>query len=554
MVQSPLQPATAKRVVQRKTKNNTLLTAPLTLNPDAFQTGLMNHEDQAFVKMIVDSCKHGVNIGYEGPAVQRICKNWPSTVALSSAVEQSIAKDISMGRKLGPFNEIPFSDFIVSPMGAFKKRRSNKVRVIHDLSYPSGVSVNDFISKEKYTLSYMSIDDVVEKVQQYGKGALMAKLDLQDAYHYCLVRPEDWHLLGTSYGESEGNRQFYFSTVLPFGLRSSPYLFTQFAHATRLIMQYKGVTFVNHYLDDYITTGPPATDECEKNLDIMLQVCQSVGFAVNPSKVVTATPVIEFLGIIIDATKFELRISDDRLEDTMLELSKWRTRTWARKREVLSLVGKLTFISRVVRSGRTFTRRLIDLSKKVKHLHHIIRLNKAFQADIDWWWFFLPTWNGVSIMYDPHWTSDVEMDLHSDASNIAVAAYFAGDWFVEMVPDLQHSINWRELYAVVLAAATFGRQWRGRRIIFHCDNQSVVYILQSGTSKSPELMKLVRLLFYLSATHQFEFTSSYINTKINAIADSLSRLDFYRFWRLVPSANPRMTMPCSGVVEAYQFL
>ena len=67
-------------------------------------------------------------------------------------------------------------------------------------------------------------------------------------------------------------------------------------------------------------------------------------------------------------------------------------------------------------------------------------------------------------------------------------------------------------------------------------------------------MKLVRLLFYLSATHQFEFTSSYINTKINAIADSLSRLDFYRFWRLVPSANPRMTMPCSGVVEAYQFL
>ena len=144
--------------------------------------------------------------------------------------------------------------------------------------------------------------------------------------------------------------------------------------------------------------------------------------------------------------------------------------------------------------------------------------------------------------------SNIDFHLFTDASNIAVSGYFQGAWFV--VPFIgpqshliSYSINWRELYAILIAAATFGHQWSGKRIMLHCDNQCVVEVLRSGTCKNHLIMDLVRLLFFISAVHDLEVSSCYIRTTDNGIADSLSRLQFSRFFQLAPSANPCMTTP-----------
>ena len=39
----------------------------------------------------------------------------------------------------------------------------------------------------------------------------------------------------------------------------------------------------------------------------------------------------------------------------------------------------------------------------------------------------------------------------------------------------------------------------GRKLLVHCDNHAVVDIWSSGTSRSPELMVLVRRLFFVAA-------------------------------------------------------
>ena len=57
------------------------------------------------------------------------------------------------------------------------------------------------------------------------------------------------------------------------------------------IMLQTGVTHVFHYLDDFITFGE-TVNECQGNLDVMLETCKTVGFDVNPEKVVDATPVL----------------------------------------------------------------------------------------------------------------------------------------------------------------------------------------------------------------------------------------------------------------------
>ena len=530
-----------------------VITTKSPLNTDVLRDGLRNHPDRDFVDKIIDYTTNGVPIGYQGPQVAQEAPNWPSAHKFASAVTDIIQKDVTKGRKCGPFDHPPFSHMVVSPLGAFAKKRSpDKVRVIHDLSWAPGRSVNDHIPDDECSVQYISVDTAVDMVRKYGPGTLLAKIDLEDAFKHIVVRPEDWHLLGSSWQYRDANnklhKDYYVDVVLPFGLRSSPQRFNMFADALQFIMLERGVTDLDHYLDDYITAGPPGSPICGNNLDTMLDTCKDTGFSVQPRKVVWPCTVLEFLGIIIDSIRQELRISEDRLAEVLAELTKWYHRRKCTKRELLSLIGKLTFVSRVVRSGRTFVRRMIELSKRVCYLHYKVTLNKEFQADIQWWLDYLPTWNGVSMFHDTQWVANSDLQLWTDASDIGYGAYFEGQWIAEaFTGDLRavaaQSINYRELFAIVKAAATWGQHLAGKKVLFHCDNMAVVSILQSGVSRNTDIMKLVRSLFFVCACFDFECQAVWIAGCKNDIADALSRGQMDRFHILAPTAEVSRTTP-----------
>lgn len=104
------------------------------------------------------------------------------------------------------------------PLGVVPKK-DGTWHIIMDLSFPQGSSINDYISKEDFTLHYATFDQGLTLVARHGKNALMAKLDIKHAFRLCPVRLEDRELLGIHW---QGN--FYIDLRLPFGLRSSPYL------------------------------------------------------------------------------------------------------------------------------------------------------------------------------------------------------------------------------------------------------------------------------------------------------------------------------------------
>ena len=53
----------------------------------------------------------------------------------------------------------------------------------------NGQSINDFISKEDYSVKFFKFDDVVYMVNSLGRSALMAKLDIKHAIRVCPVSP-----------------------------------------------------------------------------------------------------------------------------------------------------------------------------------------------------------------------------------------------------------------------------------------------------------------------------------------------------------------------------
>jgi hypothetical protein len=81
-----------------------------------------------------DYIEQGVPILYNGPELTCISPNWRSTLTFKAEVIANIEQDLSLGRKSGPYIDIPCSNFRSSPLGAFAKKRSGKVRLIHDLS------------------------------------------------------------------------------------------------------------------------------------------------------------------------------------------------------------------------------------------------------------------------------------------------------------------------------------------------------------------------------------------------------------------------------------
>ena len=101
-----------------------------------------------------------------------------------------------------------------------------KWRLITDLSFPEGHSINDAISAEPCTLQYISVDQVALAAMQLGQGALLAKTDIKAAYRLIPVHPRDRVWL-----EMKWNNLVYVDTMLSFGLCSAPKLFNAVADA-----------------------------------------------------------------------------------------------------------------------------------------------------------------------------------------------------------------------------------------------------------------------------------------------------------------------------------
>ena len=64
------------------------------------------------------------------------------------------------------------------------------------LVLPWGASVNDGINPVEFTLHYITVDQIIRLVSRLGKGALMAKFDVESAYRNVPVHPSDRYLLG----------------------------------------------------------------------------------------------------------------------------------------------------------------------------------------------------------------------------------------------------------------------------------------------------------------------------------------------------------------------
>ena len=306
------------------------------------------------------------------------------------------------------------------------------------------------------------------------------------------------------------------------------------------------------YLDDVLSVHESEI-ECQKSLEVILDTCEKAGFEVQPSKTVGPCKVIEFLGIVIDTIKSQLRISEERMNEIREDLEQWIDKSSCTKREILSIIGRLSFCARVVRDGNKFLRRLIQASKKVKNLHQKITLTNETKRDLRWWYKCVQDHNGIAF-FPKSWTVESAEIIFTDASDLAMGIMYKNSWcivqFAGKYEYMKHkSIAWRELCAVVLCIATFAEKLANKNVTMNIDNQAICHCVNSGKSKDPGIMALIRALYYYTSLSGIHYRALHLSSQDNSSADALSRIDLIKFFELNPYADVVMSKPVDIILD-----
>ncbi len=281
------------------------------LSSASLKEQLRGHPDREFAAYIVRGVSEGFRIGFNSGLVS--LKQRSGNMPLADEHPEVVTGYIQKERELGRLMQVKQAEVLTpihtNPFGVIPKKSGiNRWRLILDLSSPLGHSMNDGIEKELASLSYVSVDEVVQRVLRWGRGTLLAKMDVRQAYRNIPVQPEDRRLLGMRW---QGDT--YVDAVLPFGLRSAPLIFSAVGDAIAWIMEQHGVAWLDHYIDDFITAGRPGGMECARNATVMKAVCQQVGMPIEPEKDEGPATTITFLGLELDTIALEVRLPQEKL-------------------------------------------------------------------------------------------------------------------------------------------------------------------------------------------------------------------------------------------------
>ena len=502
---------------------------------------------------MLDTVADGADIGVkELPSSSYICKNNMSAIKQPKIVEELIAKEKAKGYIIGPFDTPPFDIYRIHAISIAERKYAikPKPRFVLDYSSPHDndehQSLNDLISKEEFSLTYTKIEEAVAIIQKLGRGSYLCKTDLCDAFKQIGVKEKYYPFQGFRW-----KGKFYFYTRLVFGCRSSPYIFDKLSRAIAWIAENNyGIKYIKFLLDDFLTIDPPDSHEnAYRTMALLTMILRKLGLEYSIPKTIGPVNSLEYLGLILDTVLFEMRLPADKHTRIINMVKSFLGSSVCTKREMLSLCGNLSFSTRCIPAGRSFMFRLFRVAHSVKPLDQKVFITPEAKSDLKMWLHFLENWNGVSLFLEDEETHANKLDLYTDASGtLGFGGYFQGEWFYgewpkEILDRLTKrvSICFQELLPVVMAAILWGKHWSRKRIIFHCDNEGAVYILNKGSSACPDIMKLMRRLTLVAAEHSFSYKALHIPGRLNKIADKISRLQFQEFRRLAPNAN---THPC----------
>ena len=382
----------------------------------------------------------------------------------------------------------------------------------------------------------------------------LVSFDLQDGFYAVGVHPADRRYLQFQIGD----RLFQFA-ALPMGWNASPGLFCQVMNAWTKFLRSpqrrdkvfrrlprdqqdhlaqlrtalgerdwaRGLRMLP-YMDDFLIMSEDR-EAALRRREAVRDLLSRLGLRRHPDKGIwEPTRCLEHLGLEIDTHDGVFRVSEARQAKLRraakeLEVLSCQRRRQVPARKVAGFVGLAQSVYLAVPAARYFLRALHDALSTKSSWNDKVKIDHQARRDLQWWSQFglEPKQNGRGI-----WQSPDTAVLHCDASDIGWGGVLnhqqpaRGFW---QAHQRGLHITLKELKAVRLTVETFLSQLRGRRVLLWEDNMAVKHILTNLTTKSPEMMRELRKLWYLLDTNDITLRARYIRSASNVWADRLSR-------------------------------
>ena len=386
-----------------------------------------------------------------------------------------------------------------------------------------------------------SLADILQDLPPNGA---LGKRDVASAFHHIILDPSARRYMAFRHPVTGAVQRW---VVLPFGASQSPAIWVELATAACRIFQdecdRRGLNIKIHvYADDFMLLGASHADVVAA-FEVMDSLGTDLGLEWKAAKDMgrdAHLQQIEFLGMWFDTVRMEMRISPakrDRYATDVRSLLASAATGPVHRTDLLSVTGKLAFISRACRWGPSFLQGLYDVAPTPSpRPPAYVTLTADAIADLNFWLHVLDStqspWDGVRRCV----VADLDVVLgeyqgpegavvYTDASAAGWGAVWEdAELQDEWLPaEREGHIAWLELKAVLRALQSWAPDLAGRRVLVRSDNTQAVAALRRGSTRVREGRELMRQVAELALQYQFELRALHVAGVDNGHADRLSR-------------------------------
>ena len=482
-------------------------------------------EKSTYMTIQTRSYRNISSTGFPYPLVSlknHTVKNHFSALWYPAATEQYLKLKQSYGAIIGPvekFGQDPEHELIHSFPLLTRPKDGDKCRVILDLSYPHGLSLNDQVDRlafngSSFHLKFPSVDDIVQEICSHNDNVTIAKIDVARAFRSLRMDPADAVKLRIKWKDD-----VFIDVTIVFGWVHGSALFQCVSNAITFLMAKSGAKMFT-YIDDYILISP--VKHAQRHFQCLASLLAELGLHSNPDKQTSPCCKLTCLGILIDLDANTLSIHPDKLQSIYSDCIDASTRRHLTRTRYQSLLGKLLYIHKCVRPANTFINRMLALFRANFKAKKII-LTSDFHKDLKWFLAFLPQSNGITYIREPKILNSHY--LHIDASLTGLAGIWNDEVYATPIFDLfgfDLKIVHLEMLNLVIAHRVWAKKWTHSVVKFYCDNQAVVQVVQTSQTKDQMLALCLRNIWLLTGSYDIDLDIDHIQGSHNKHADLLS--------------------------------
>ena len=495
-----------------------MIPIPSQMNCDAWRDALVGYWDAEVATFL----RYGWPGSYTAPTPPTPSpRNHPSALAFASHVDDFLQKEVALGAMLGPFVSPPFEGwFQTSPLMTVAKKGSDKRRIIVDLSFPIGNSVNDGVLKNHFqgnpcSFKLPTVTDLADIIAGLGPGSFLWKADLERAYRQLRCDPLDYPLMGVKHCG-----QFFTDICPSFGCRGSATAQQRVSTAVCHLMS-KSNHHLLAYIDDFC--GAHATHyEALKAFNDFHELCDTLGLKLAPEKSAPPSTSMEWLGFSFDTVSMEITLPRDKLSELISLADHWKVRERCSRRDLQKLAGTLNHVAQCVPPARRFMSRILALLRSAPP-RGTIPVNEDLRKDVAWFPAYAAECNGKRLI-----KADLPlMELQCDACPTGAGGFSPTHYYsLTFSPEVAeaHHISRLEAANAVLAIKTLvPPHIRNVEVVVVTVNSATMYTLTTGKTRDPVLAACSRELWLLAALQELVITVRHAPGHTLVLADALSR-------------------------------